>query len=116
MNVKGQGAIVTGYDVILNNVAGREVPVSVSSAPIRGPGGGIVGAVIVCRDVSEMRRLQQAKDDFLSIASHELKTPLTSMRGYADLGVQHIMFQLAPYTLESRALLSEGLRLYRASA
>lgn len=39
-----------------------------------------------------------------------------AMRGYADLGVQHIMFQLAPYTLESRALLSEGLRLYRASA
>ena len=39
-----------------------------------------------------------------------------AMRGYADLGVQHIMFQLAPYTAQTRALLSEGLRLYRASA
>lgn len=86
-----KGAIVTGYDVVIRNAVGRELPISVSSAPVRGPGGGIVGAVIVCRDVSEVRRLQQAKDDFLSIASHELKTPLTSLRGYAQLLRQRVM-------------------------
>lgn len=36
-----------------------------------------------------------------------------AMRGYADLGVQHIMFQLAPYTGEARRRLTEALRLYR---
>ena len=38
-----------------------------------------------------------------------------AMRGYAELGVQHIMFQLAPYTGEARQRLTEALRLYRGS-
>jgi alkanesulfonate monooxygenase SsuD/methylene tetrahydromethanopterin reductase-like flavin-dependent oxidoreductase (luciferase family) len=36
-----------------------------------------------------------------------------AMRGYADLGAQHIMFQCEPYTSEARARLSEALQLYR---
>jgi probable F420-dependent oxidoreductase len=35
------------------------------------------------------------------------------MRGYADLGVQHIIFQCAPYTAESLRRLTEALHLYR---
>ncbi len=35
-----------------------------------------------------------------------------AMRGYAELGVQHIMFQCEPYTPESLRLLTEALRLY----
>ena len=38
-----------------------------------------------------------------------------AMRGYAELGVQHIMFQYAPYTAEARQRLTEALRLYRGS-
>ncbi len=49
-----------------------------------------------------------------------LDSPLTgtpqelaaAMRGYAELGVQHIMFQCEPYTPESLRLLTEALRLY----
>ncbi len=37
-----------------------------------------------------------------------------TMRGYAELGVQHIMFQCAPYTPEARQRLTEALQLYRA--
>ncbi len=37
-----------------------------------------------------------------------------AMRGYAELGVQHIMFQCEPYTPESRRRLAEALQLYRA--
>ena len=36
-----------------------------------------------------------------------------AMRGYAELGVQHIIFQCEPYTLEARKLLTEALQLYR---
>lgn len=36
-----------------------------------------------------------------------------AMRGYAELGVQHIMFQYEPYTPEARKLLTEALQLYR---
>ena len=36
-----------------------------------------------------------------------------SMRGYAELGVQHVMFQCEPYTTEARQRLTEALQLYR---
>lgn len=35
------------------------------------------------------------------------------MRGYAELGVQHLMVQCAPYTPEARQRLTEALQLYR---
>jgi alkanesulfonate monooxygenase SsuD/methylene tetrahydromethanopterin reductase-like flavin-dependent oxidoreductase (luciferase family) len=37
-----------------------------------------------------------------------------TMQGYSRLGVQHIMFQLEPYTLETRQRLSKALQLYRS--
>jgi hypothetical protein len=36
-----------------------------------------------------------------------------AMRGYADLGVKHIMFQCEPYTPEAVQKLTEALQLYR---
>jgi hypothetical protein len=36
-----------------------------------------------------------------------------AMRGYAELGVQHIMFQCEPYVPEARKRLTEALQLYR---
>ncbi len=39
-----------------------------------------------------------------------------AMRGYAELGVEHIMFQCEPYTAESLRLLTEALQLYRGRA
>ena len=42
------------------------------------------GAVTTLLDISEIRRLEQVRRDFVANASHELKTPLTSIRGYAE--------------------------------
>lgn len=42
-------------------------------------------AVIVMRDVTELRQLQQAKDDFLQIMAHELRNPLTAAMGLVQL-------------------------------
>lgn len=42
------------------------------------------GAVTTLLDVSETRRLENVRRDFVANASHELKTPLTSIRGYAE--------------------------------
>jgi PAS domain S-box-containing protein len=43
---------------------------------------GYVGAYV---DITEQKHLQQQKDDFIGIASHELKTPVTSIKAYAQV-------------------------------
>jgi two-component system, OmpR family, phosphate regulon sensor histidine kinase PhoR len=42
------------------------------------------GAVLVIHDLSEMRRLETIRRDFVANVSHELKTPLTSISGYTE--------------------------------
>tara|TARA_Y100000590_G_scaffold311728_1_gene352273 strand:- start:9398 stop:10699 length:1302 start_codon:yes stop_codon:yes gene_type:complete len=65
-------------------IASGEVEVNgrqllVSSRPLD-----LGGAVATLLDVSEIRKLEQVRRDFVANASHELKTPLTSIRGYAE--------------------------------
>jgi len=42
------------------------------------------GAVVVLRDLTRLRRLEGVRRDFVANVSHELKTPLTSVIGYAE--------------------------------
>jgi probable F420-dependent oxidoreductase len=59
--------------------------------------------------------LQEAKprlfEDPLTGSAQEIAA---AMRGYAELGVQHIMFQCEPYTAEARRRVTEALNVYRA--
>jgi two-component system phosphate regulon sensor histidine kinase PhoR len=48
------------------------------------PGDPYPGAVLVIHDITELRRLERLRRDFVSNVSHELKTPLTSIQAYAD--------------------------------
>ena len=43
-----------------------------------------MGVVIVLHDISEIRRLERVRRDFVANVSHELKTPLTSIRGFVE--------------------------------
>lgn len=44
----------------------------------------IIGSIVVIQDVTQIRKLEQMRSDFVSNVSHELKTPLTSIRGFVD--------------------------------
>ena len=44
----------------------------------------IVGAVAMVEDISELRRMEQVRNDFAANVSHELKTPLTSIKGFVE--------------------------------
>jgi two-component system phosphate regulon sensor histidine kinase PhoR len=48
-------------------------------------GGEVVGRVCIMRDISQYKELDQLKSDFVSTVSHDLRSPLTLMRGYATM-------------------------------
>jgi two-component system phosphate regulon sensor histidine kinase PhoR len=54
------------------------------TAPLRGGSGEIDGVLVVLSDVTRLKRLEQARRDFAANASHELRTPITSIRGFAE--------------------------------
>jgi two-component system phosphate regulon sensor histidine kinase PhoR len=47
-------------------------------------GASSVGAVAVLHDISELRRLERVRQDFVANVSHEFKTPLTAIQGFAE--------------------------------
>jgi PAS domain S-box-containing protein len=53
-------------------------------APIIGDTG-LQGFVKVARDLTQRKLMEQMKDEFIGIASHELKTPVTNIKGYAQI-------------------------------
>lgn len=53
----------------------------------------------------QLQRLDEAKDEFISMASHQLRTPLTSIKGYLDMMLQG---DLGKVTATQRAVLSEA--------
>ena len=64
---------------------GTLVDVSLTTSPILGMGGSVVGASIIARDISDRRKAEQLKDEFLALVSHELRTPLSSIVAHTEL-------------------------------
>lgn len=62
---------------------GSQFPVEVNVSDV--PGGEGPSFVAVMRDITERKRIQQMKDEFISVVSHELRTPLTSINGALGL-------------------------------
>jgi len=55
----------------------------VSAVPLALSGGG-TGVVMVLHDITELRRLEQVRTEFVANVSHELRTPLTAIHGYLE--------------------------------
>ncbi len=53
-------------------------------APLRESGGDRLGNLIVLNDVTHLRRLENVRKDFVANVSHELKTPITSIKGFIE--------------------------------
>ncbi|MGC2422953.1 MAG: PAS domain-containing sensor histidine kinase [Nitrospirota bacterium] len=67
-----------------------------------------LGLVAVFRDVTEKQRLEQERSDFLSMLTHDLKSPLTTIMGYTALMKDGSIGELPPVFQEPVAAIERG--------
>ncbi|PLX31455.1 MAG: hybrid sensor histidine kinase/response regulator, partial [Ignavibacteria bacterium] len=61
-----------------------ELVVQMKTAPVKDSGGGIVGFVTTIQDVTQLKRLDMQKSQFVSMVAHELKAPVAAVSGYLE--------------------------------
>jgi PAS domain S-box-containing protein len=79
------GEVITSERIEVQRPDGGRSILSINAAPLRDPSGAIVAAVAVFDDVSGEEELRRQKEQFLAAAAHDLKTPITSIRGLVQL-------------------------------
>jgi PAS domain S-box-containing protein len=85
-------------DAILLTRSNKHVPISLSVSPLLDDQKNVTGAVAVFRDVSQERAEEQQRGEFISTASHEMRTPVAAIEGYLALALNDKVS-----TIDSRA-------------
>ena len=79
------GEVISGVELVAHKPGGGTMPVLVSAAPVRENDGPVVAVVAVFRDIAALKEASRLKDEFVSVVSHELRSPLTPIRGFVQL-------------------------------
>lgn len=77
--VRGERILIRKPDTL------QDVPILISSAQLRGADGTVAGAVATFQDITEISQVEQQKDDFVATVSHDLRSPITAIRGHAQM-------------------------------
>ncbi len=81
---KGEIHAPTGKTLMVKK-DGSQLPVAESAAPIKDSEGHITGCVLVFRDATKEREIDQMKTEFVSVASHQLRSPLSGIKWLIEL-------------------------------
>jgi len=76
---------VFDYEIAVQPPGRNKIYVSINAAPMFDSAGNLTGGIGTFMDVTARRLASQGKDDFISIASHELKTPVTALKASLQL-------------------------------
>ena len=93
---------------VLITKTGTEIPVGDSAAPIFDADRNVTGAIVVFRDISREREVAKMKDDFVLLASHELRTPMTSIAGFVDMILEGRYGQISEDVKEPLGYIAES--------
>ena len=75
------GETVRAEEIVLSVPDGRSVTTLVNATPIQSADGGIVSVVVTMQDLAPLQELERLRSEFLGMVSHELRAPLTSIKG-----------------------------------
>lgn len=84
--VNNHTTVVTS-DFVITTQGGRKLSVNLSVSPIYDNIGAITGAIALFRDISDEKAVERQKDEFVSTASHEMRTPVAAIEGYISLAM-----------------------------
>ncbi|MCL5957723.1 MAG: ATP-binding protein, partial [Chloroflexi bacterium] len=98
------GETVVGEEIAIKRGDGTRGVISVNSAPVTDSEGRTVAAVAVFQDITALKEVERLKGEFVSIASHELRTPVTSLKGYSQTIMRRRSRQLSDPESDLRAL------------
>jgi PAS domain S-box-containing protein len=85
MTTIGGSKAIRDLELVRRRRDGTFVDVSLSGSPIYSDDGNVIGIASIGRDISDRRKTEQLKDEFLALVSHELRTPLASIVAHAEL-------------------------------
>ena len=71
-------------EVVLNR-GEQQIFLRMLASPFLDDGGQLLGTVYVLEDITEAKKIERMKSDFVNLVSHEFRTPLTSIRGFVQL-------------------------------
>ena len=73
------------YTIQLELKPNREFFIEATASPVFHPGDNLAGVVIVFKDITELKRIELIKSQFVSMVSHELKAPIAAVYGFLKL-------------------------------
>ncbi len=91
-------ATTAPIEMLVTSATGRELTLQVSGAPLRDAECQLMGAVVVTRDVTLQRRLEQQRMDIFRVVAHDLANPLAAIKLYLQLQQRMIERGRAPST------------------
>jgi two-component system, OmpR family, phosphate regulon sensor histidine kinase PhoR len=59
--------------------------IEATSSPVPHPDGSLAGVVVVIKDITELKKIESLKSQFVSMVSHELKAPVSAVHGFIDI-------------------------------
>ncbi|MBI2954966.1 MAG: PAS domain S-box protein [Chloroflexi bacterium] len=110
LRTMSSGVPVPYAEVTITTRDGRSRDLSVSYVYISPPSSPDGYCVAIGRDISVMKEVEKLKDEFVSLLSHDLRTPLTIIRGQAQM-VQRYSDRLDVVRSSSDAIIDSGRRM-----